>query len=350
MNIIVSRVKKYGGIATFLYNYLKNAEIEEQDILILSADIDQKILSDIKKVCAGNIVFFPSIPEKYPNIIRRIIEARFIRQITLNHHVEKIVILEWNLLLDWYAHIKNIHYVVFVHVYPTRKLPSLASIFTNMLIKNTTIVTVSNYSAEQISKAWNVKKEDVKVLYNYSSLEGNDRNLATLTGDKHVVTIAHCRTYKNPELWLEIAELVTKERKDIHFNWYGDGEMFEHYSNLTLDNKNIHFHGYRNDISNILQNQTNIYLQCSSIESLGISILDAMNYSKPILVSNIGGMPELVNHSENGFICQDKVEFSKQIIKIFDDEVLYNYLSFNSKKKYEVEFSEKYWLKKIKSI
>lgn len=48
--------------------------------------------------------------------------------------------------------------------------------------------------------------------------------------------------------------------------------------------------------------ETDIYLQPSYFESLGIAIIEAMSYNIPIVASNTGGIPELVTNQENGIL------------------------------------------------
>lgn len=49
---------------------------------------------------------------------------------------------------------------------------------------------------------------------------------------------------------------------------------------------------------------TDIYLQPSYKEALGIAILEAMSYKIPVIASNTGGIPEIVHHGENGYLVQ----------------------------------------------
>lgn len=48
--------------------------------------------------------------------------------------------------------------------------------------------------------------------------------------------------------------------------------------------------------------ETDIYLQPSYFESLGIAIIEAMSYKIPIIASRTGGIPELVTNLENGIL------------------------------------------------
>ena len=109
-----------------------------------------------------------------------------------------------------------------------------------------------------------------------------------------------------------------------------------------------------------LQN-TDVYILPSYNEGLPISILEAMSYGKPIISTDVGGIPEIVKNNENGFLLtpgnleqieksmkyfienpQDIEKFGKNSIKMVEKhlpnsvvlqlENLYNQILNHSKK------------------
>lgn len=61
--------------------------------------------------------------------------------------------------------------------------------------------------------------------------------------------------------------------------------------------------GIRNDIDDIL-NISNIYTQPSRTEAISLSIMEALNYALPVVATNVGGIPEVVEDRVNGFLCE----------------------------------------------
>lgn len=51
-----------------------------------------------------------------------------------------------------------------------------------------------------------------------------------------------------------------------------------------------------------LFNQSDVYILPSYYEGLPISILEAMSYSMPIIATNVGGIPEIVENGINGYL------------------------------------------------
>lgn len=104
-----------------------------------------------------------------------------------------------------------------------------------------------------------------------------------------------------------------KGRDKVRFVIAGDGEykeQFEHeIKNEGMQGK-VFFLGYRSDIQNILKG-SDIFIICTKHETLCISALEAAKESLPLVVSNVGGLPEIVDnlcgylvdpYDEDGFV------------------------------------------------
>jgi len=71
-------------------------------------------------------------------------------------------------------------------------------------------------------------------------------------------------------------------------------------------NRKIMSLGIRNDINDIL-NISDIYLQPSRTEGLSLSIMEALNYSLPVIGTRVGGIPEIVHEGENGYLLKKRM-------------------------------------------
>ena len=346
MKVIISFTKRYGGVTTFLYNFLKTIDLKDEDIVFLDKKIDKNIQNNIEDICSAKIILMPSYFSNV--IINRFMQGVYILYFLKKEKIsyDKIFFSDWNIVLDWVIHLSNKKIISFVHAYPNRKLPGWSKRLLEYFTRNTDIITVSEYSAEKISSKWNLDKKHINVLYNYSNLPGNKES-KKIINEFRIVTIAHCETYKNPSMWLKVAKKITSKYENVTFHWYGDGTLYNKYKELTKDEPNIIFHGYTNSITDILDKKTNLYIQCSLVESFGISIVDAMNYSIPIIVTDVGGMPETVVDGYNGYICNNEKEFINRIESLITDPKNYNKLSTNSKVYYEKKFSYNQWKKNI---
>ena len=350
MKIMICRSKRYGGITSFLLNYISNGYINCNDVLILDSGIDTSIVEKINKIVDCKIIYLPESYFSSKIILKRISHSIFIKKTLSKFDAKEIIFIDWNLVLDFWVHTYKAKFVSFVHTYPTRKVPVLLEKLIKKTFINTEIITVSNFSKKQILENWHLNEDKVKVVYNYSSLRGSSYRKKEGRNIINVVTIAHCEPYKDPALWFDVAKKITKINLNVNFFWIGDGTLFHEYKILSENYSNVHFCGYKDNIGDILKNHTDLYLQTSNKESLGISILDAMNYSIPCVVTNVGGMPELINHRINGYVGNNKEELVNYILTILNDSNIYQDMAKKSKIRYEKIFSKEMWNKNILQI
>jgi glycosyltransferase involved in cell wall biosynthesis len=122
-------------------------------------------------------------------------------------------------------------------------------------------------------------------------------------------------------IWVMFAELdIARKSQDILIkslsadkwkerNWqlhlYGKGKDKQVLENLIaeaeLENK-ILFKGYTNNIKKSLQDY-HLLLQCTRIDAMPITVVEAMAVARPCVVSNVGDMPVWIEDGISGFIC-----------------------------------------------
>ena len=116
-----------------------------------------------------------------------------------------------------------------------------------------------------------------------------------------VFTLGRINYQKNPELFNRIAEAMP----DVRFLWIGDGELRDY-----LKSENIEITGWveRNKALKYSL-PADVFLLTSSWEGLPISLLEAMFMKKPCIVSNVIGNRDVIHDGENGFVCNDVVDY-----------------------------------------
>lgn len=92
-------------------------------------------------------------------------------------------------------------------------------------------------------------------------------------------------------------------------------------SSLKLED--VHFLGTRKNLKNILEKSSVLVLP-SREEGFGLTLLEAMSCGVPVVASNAGGIPEIVQHGRNGLlVARDSPrELAEAIIRILSDEKL----------------------------
>ena len=87
-------------------------------------------------------------------------------------------------------------------------------------------------------------------------------------------------------------------------------------------------------------------------ENCPYSVLETQAIGKPIIGSNLGGIPELVKDNENGIIYQydDVNELAYKIEELFKDKKLREKYSKNAKEYANKEYSKEAYYEKIISV
>ena len=110
-------------------------------------------------------------------------------------------------------------------------------------------------------------------------------------------------------IWDKTKELLVLERvldklPDVTFYWAGDGEYTDKilsslrgYANFRYLGRLEHPDGIRKFLTEI-----DIYALLSGMDALPRAIREALLMGKPVIATNIGGIPELVEHGKSGFL------------------------------------------------
>jgi len=181
-----------------------------------------------------------------------------------------------------------------------------------------------------------------------------------VTREKHttttVLTLGLLETFKNPDLWLKAAITITKnfkkEKKEVpDFIWAGSGSFYDRLKEESKPYPNIKFIGYQTDTKKLYEN-CDIYVQPSTTENCCLSVIDAMKYSIPCVVSNVGGLPEQVIDGHNGFLCtyDSHEEFVSSITKLLDNKRLRTTYGKNSRKIFEEKYTQEQWNKNFSRL
>jgi len=171
---------------------------------------------------------------------------------------------------------------------------------------NKIFYAVSNYVKNSIINNWGVDEKFIYTIYNshkiYPKINSNTINKKN---KKIILTLGHVVDYKNPNLWIEIAEKVTFLNDEVEFYWLGQGDLLEECQEQTKNNSRIHFLGHIENVEHYYKDAY-LYLQPSIKESLGMSVIDAMYFSIPCIVSDAEGLPETIEDTISGFVIRSE--------------------------------------------
>ncbi|MBE9575075.1 MAG: glycosyltransferase family 4 protein, partial [Proteobacteria bacterium] len=156
------------------------------------------------------------------------------------------------------------------------------------------------------------------------NIEEKRTSLGLNTKGLVVGTIGWLLPIKGPLYLLKAMEVIWQTNPEIHLVYVGKGDLEEEVRSevsRTGVSEKVTFLGWRDDIPEIMQ-VLDIFVLPSLNEGMGRVLVEAMAAGKPIVASNVGGIPDLVKDGQNGFLVKpgDSKSLSFAIKKLLDDK------------------------------
>ncbi len=184
-----------------------------------------------------------------------------------------------------------------------------------------------------------ISENKVKAIHNFVDME--DIDLTSKVGD-YALFVGRISKEKG------IMNLL-KAFKNVNGILYiaGDGPEKEEVINFIKENKmdkKVKLLGFLNkqEVVNYVKNSRFVVLPSICNENCPYSIIEALTLGKPVIASEVGGVPELVKDKENGLVYKydDIEDLTKKLNRLFEDDKLVKEYSKNSKdssKEYSVD-------------
>lgn len=144
-----------------------------------------------------------------------------------------------------------------------------------------------------------------------------------------VIQAANLLHHKGHETTLAAAKLLQEMDSTIHIALLGDGPEREQLENLAKEYalNNVTFLGKQNRMGDWFA-AADLLIHPSYSEGLGSVILEAMGAKLPVIGSNAGGIPDIIDDQESGLLVEakDAQALANAIYQIATDKPLRNKL------------------------
>ena len=222
--------------------------------------------------------------------------------------------------------------------------PPKYSIYKYIYKKIRLIICVSNWNKENLKKYCKYLKNLIIIPIGFMIRKQSNVYREYLT---------YCARYariKRIDDFVKIVQMLKNEKygNEIKYQIIGGSKNDPDYEEIVKIIPNyIEKIPFTNNID-YYYNRTKIYLNTSERESFGMTIIEAMMNGIPVISTNLPTIREFIEHERNGFLFEigDTVSAIKYLIRLLDDENLYNEMSENNIKKsakYSIgEIGEKY--------
>ena len=141
-----------------------------------------------------------------------------------------------------------------------------------------------------------------------------------------VATIGALVAQKDHHTLIDAAAIVVKQVSDVRFVILGEGDLRPHLEkqikHLHLE-RHVFLAGFRADVLELLKD-ADVFALSSTHEGMCTSLLDAMAAEKPAVATAVGGVPEVVDDVETGFLVppREPEALASRIVQLLKDQAL----------------------------
>ncbi|MFP7477373.1 N-acetyl-alpha-D-glucosaminyl L-malate synthase BshA [Terribacillus saccharophilus] len=208
-------------------------------------------------------------------------------------------------------------------------------------IEESDVVTAVSQSLVQQTREMLDVTSPIDVVYNFVDEEvyrpADVRDIRQQFGieenEKVLVHISNFRKVKRVQDVVQVFSYV-QEKLPAKLMLIGDGpeysDILRDVQQRGLEDK-VLFLGKQNNVAALL-NMADIMLLPSEKESFGLVLLEAMACGVPCIGTDVGGIPEVIEHGKNGFITQlgDVEQMGAFAMDLLTDEKLWQRFSESS--------------------
>jgi glycosyltransferase involved in cell wall biosynthesis len=217
------------------------------------------------------------------------------------------------------------------------------------------IVLVADYMKDDYVNIAKFPEKKILTIYNGIDMDFMSDNFdesalrRELRLDRNDLLIGHIANFRIPKghrFLIEAAGLICKKMKNAKFLLIGDegdgslkGEVERLINKMNLKD-NVRILGFRDDIRELL-NLIDIFVLSSVSEGLPLSVIEAMAASKPVVATDVGGLPEIVIPDETGFLVKagNAHDLAARLEVLLEDDNLRRRMGIRGRKVVEEKFS-----------
>lgn len=189
------------------------------------------------------------------------------------------------------------------------------------------LVCVSHYFMKQF-ETYGLNK-NVMLLHNPINIP--DVQYLSKIGSREKRNVTFMGTIDYNKGIFDVLDLIIKDKDyfknkiNLYIAGVGEHEKLKRVIHINGLDSFVHYLGWIDEEQkqNILS-VTDIYIQPSRFESLGISIIEAMSYGVPAIATDVGGIPDVIDNEFNGLLFppNDYEAFIVRLKQFIEDEIM----------------------------
>ena len=192
-----------------------------------------------------------------------------------------------------------------------------------------------------------------KEVIDKEKLEKIKNNLKIKEKDFCILFVGRIAEEKNIEFLINNHVSLLESNKNVKLIIVGDGPDLEKYKELVKDkriNKNVIFTGKVPwEEVPIYYNLANVFTTASHTETQGLTVIEAMAASLPVVCLDDESFRNVVEDSNTGFLFKDDLEYVKYMNKLISDSDYCKKMGIKARNSSE-KFSSKYFAESVLKV
>ena len=133
--------------------------------------------------------------------------------------------------------------------------------------------------------------------------------------------------------------LIAGDYSQVPLNHAHYLELKEMITSLGLDDHFI-FTDHRDDVTRLIE-AMDVFVLSTHTEGLPLVVLEAMARAKPVVATNVGGVPEIIQHGQNGLLTDhgDPEMLARHVLSLLNDETIRQRLGKAGRESVERQFN-----------
>ncbi|MBI5233323.1 MAG: glycosyltransferase [Deltaproteobacteria bacterium] len=173
-------------------------------------------------------------------------------------------------------------------------------------------------------------------------------------GEETVIgTVGRLVPLKNHRMFIDAAEVVIKKGFKARFLIVGDGisrQGLEGYVRSKGLSDDIVFTGWCDDMKRLYQGM-DIYVACPISEGFGLTVLEAMVFSLPVIATRVGGLPEVVRDDTGIMVRSGDIEgLAEAMVRLLENPVEARLMGKKGRRLLEEEFSSQVFADRVYEV
>lgn len=219
----------------------------------------------------------------------------------------------------------------------TNKIPFGKKLLSTIIKHADSVTAISNFTKNKIQE---ISRRPIKVIPFTSSFK-IDHLMNEKKADEKIKRVLFVGRLIERKGIPYLIEAINKLSSNIVLDIVGEGPLFNVLKNqiifLKLDRR-VFLHGRINE-----KELKKLYMNCdvfvlpsitdrwNDTEGLGVVLLEAMSFGKPVIGTSVGGITDIIINGENGLLVKQKNanQITDAINRILTNDKLRNYLSSN---------------------